>query len=97
LVDLLETLSLLKNNRFNNWRIVLNKVDTRKTVTNDVVLKSLEPYKSHILKSRIGVSETVNQCQMVGVPVFRRESKGKAAKFYERLGAELLSILIRTT
>ncbi|MAG69367.1 MAG: hypothetical protein CL471_03575 [Acidobacteria bacterium] len=43
LVDLLEMVSLIRGPSFDAWRILLNRVDTRKTVTNDAVMAELEP------------------------------------------------------
>jgi len=93
LVDLLETLFLLKGDGFKNWKILLNKIDPRKTVTNEAVMKSLEPYKQQILKTQIGASEVLNQSQMAGIDIFRFDPKGKAAETFQQLGREILNLL----
>jgi chromosome partitioning protein len=92
LMDLLELVSLLKGENFTRWRILLTKFDARKTVTNEVVLKALDPHKDKILTTRIGVSESLNQCQMAGQDIFHFEPDGRGASFYADLTQEILAI-----
>ena len=91
LMDLLELVSLLKGENFTRWRILLTKFDARTTVTNEVVLKALNPHKDKILTTRIGVSESLNQCQMAGQDIFRFEPDGRGASFYADLTQEILA------
>jgi chromosome partitioning protein len=44
LVDLLEVISLIKGEEFDDWRILLTRVDSRKTTTNQAVMASLQPF-----------------------------------------------------
>lgn len=93
LVDLLEMVYLLKGENFNAWRILLNKFDSRKTITNEAVMKGLQNYKDKILNTSIGALEPINQAQIAGQDIFRYEPKGKASEYYESLGNEFLAIL----
>jgi chromosome partitioning protein len=59
LVDLLEIISLLED--FDDWRILLTRVDNRKTTTNQAVMVSLAPWTKKIFKTTIPQSESLNQ------------------------------------
>jgi cellulose biosynthesis protein BcsQ len=77
LVDLLEVISLIKGEEFNDWRILLTRVDSRKTTTNQAVMASLAPWASKIFKTTIpGYALKAGQCTydcrystMHGMPV----------------------------
>ena len=53
LVDLLEIISLIKGEDFDDWRILLTRVDSRKTTTNQAVMASLAPWEKKIFKTTI--------------------------------------------
>lgn len=90
LIDLLGVVKVLKGDEFNAWRIVLTKVDARKTVSMEAVLTSLEKYRDHILETQIPASEALNQAQIAGEDIFRFDPKGKGAAAYEALIQEIL-------
>jgi chromosome partitioning protein len=90
LVDLLEILNLLKGNHFDNWRILLTKVDSRKTVTNQAVMAALEQWKQKIFKTSIPQSEPLNQAQIMRTDIFSFDRKCKGALAYQALTREIL-------
>lgn len=92
LVDLLEIVTMLKGADFDRWRIVLTKFDIRKSVTNEAVLKGLEPYRRRIIRSRVGISEALNQAQITGKDIFHFEPNGRGAKFYRDLAGEIMAL-----
>jgi chromosome partitioning protein len=89
LVDLLEMVSLIRGPSFDAWRILLNRVDTRKSVTNDAVMAELEPWADRILKTRIPVSEPLNQAQIERTDIFAFDPKSTGARAFEALAREL--------
>lgn len=92
LVDLLEIITMLKGADFDQWRIVLTKFDIRKSVTNEAVLKGLAPYRQRIMRSRVGISEALNQAQIAGKNIFRFEPNGRGAEFYRNFAREVLAL-----
>jgi chromosome partitioning protein len=93
LVDLLEVVHIIKGDSFDRWRILLTRVDTRRTVTNEVVLESLAPWKDKILATTIPQSEPLNQAQIQRTDIFTFDGKSKGALAYQSLiDAELMRI-----
>lgn len=90
--DLLNLVHLLKGESFKNWWILLTMIDPRKTVTLDIFQQILDPYQERILKTRIAVSESLNQAQMAKQDIFTFDPKSKGAQNYEVLTNELLDI-----
>ena len=85
LVDLLEVVHIIKGDSFDRWRILLTRVDNRRTVTNEVVLESLAPWKDKVLKTAIPQSEPLNQAQIQRTDIFTFDAKSKGAAAYQTL------------
>src|SRR5438105_3807098 len=77
LVDLLEVMGLLKGEDFAQWRILLTKVDRRKTTTNQAVLAALAPWQPHLFTTTIPQSEPLNQAQIERTDIFSFEPKSQ--------------------
>lgn len=90
LVDLLEVVTILKGEGFENWRLVLNKHDTRKSVTNAAIQAALAPWRAKILKTIIPTSESLNQASIAGRSIFLFDPSSKGAQAYEALTEEIL-------
>jgi len=91
LVDLLEILSLLKGEAFDRWRILLTRVDSRKSITNEAVMSALAPWKDKILATSIPQSEPLNQAQIARTDIFSFDPSSKGALAYEALAQEVLT------
>jgi chromosome partitioning protein len=91
LVDLLEVIGLIKGEPFDAWRILLTKMDSRKSTTNQAVMAALEPWQPKILKTSIPQSEPLNQAQIERTDIFTFDGKCKGAVAYEALTKELLN------
>src|ERR1700675_1846181 len=83
LVDLLEVIGLIKGEAFGDWRILLTKVDSRKSATNQAVMAALEQWAARIFKTSIPQSEPLNQAQIERTDIFSFEPKSKGALAYE--------------
>ena len=90
--DLLELVRVLKGEGFDAYRILLTRVDSRKTRTNNAVLAALEPWKSKLLKAQIPQSESLNQAQMARQDIFRFAPDSSGAMAYLDLVHELQSL-----
>ena len=90
LVDLLEIISLIKGEGFDNWRILLTRVDSRKTTTNQAVRASLAPWEHKIFKTAIPQSESLNQAQIARTDIYSFEPKSRGALAYEAFAMELI-------
>src|SRR3989442_13012555 len=64
LVDLLEIISLIKGEGFDACRILLTRVDSRKTTTNQAVRASMAPWERKNFNPTIPQSEPMNQGQI---------------------------------
>jgi chromosome partitioning protein len=90
LVDLLEVISLIKGEEFDDWRILLTRVDSRKTTTNQAVMASLAPWVSKIFKTTIPQSESLNQAQIARTDIYSFEPKSRGALAYEAFAMEMI-------
>jgi chromosome partitioning protein len=90
LVDLLEVISIIKGEDFENWRIVLTRVDPRKSITNQAVRAALACWEHKILKTFIPQSEPMNQAQIARTDIFSYEPKSAGAIAYQALARELV-------
>jgi len=90
LVDLLEVMGLLKGEAFTQWRILLTKVDRRKTTTNQAVLAALAPWQAHMFATTIPQSEPLNQAQIERTDIFSFEPKSQGALAYAALAQEIM-------
>lgn len=90
LVDLLEVISILKGESFDAWRILLTKVDSRKSTTNETVMISLSQWKNKMFKTSIPQSEPLNQAQMARTDIFTFDKQSKGALAYDALTEEIL-------
>lgn len=73
-----------------HWRILLTKIDARKTTTNETVREALAPRKENILQTEIPKSEPLNQAQLARTDNFSFEPSSKGALAYEALAQELM-------
>jgi len=90
--DLLELVQVLKGDGFGAYRILLTRVDGRKSRTNHAVLEALSPWKDKLFETVIPQSESLNQAQMAGQDIFRFDAKSTGAEAYRQLQQELLRL-----
>ena len=90
-VDALEVISDIKGKDFAHWRILLTKVDARKSFTNRSVLRVLEPWKDKIFRTSIPASEPLNQAQMARCDIFSFDPNSKGAEAYQALAQEVVN------
>ena len=89
LVDLLEMIALIRGAQFEAWRILLTKVDNRKSVTNQAVTAALERWQHKMFQTEIPISEPLNQAQIERTDVFTFDPTCAGARAYEELALEL--------
>jgi len=89
LVDLLEIISLIKGEDFDDWQILLTRVDNRKTTTNQAVMASLAPWEKKIFKTTIPQAESLNQAQIARTDIYNFEPKSRGALAYEAFAREI--------
>lgn len=91
LVDLLEVVSIIKGEEFDHWRILLTRVDSRKSTTNHAVMAALAPWEAKMFQTAIPQSEPLNQAQIERTDIFSFDAKSKGALAYEALATEVLA------
>jgi len=89
IADLLELVHLLKGDGFDAWRILLTRLDGRKTRTNTAFLEALSPWEGKVLRTVIPQSEPLNQAQMARQDIFRFDPESAGAVAYRDLINEL--------
>ena len=89
---LLETVSTMKGNGFDNYNIVLTLVNPQCSITNRHVMELLLPFKEKILKTQIARNEHINQAQMERKDIFTFAPDSKGAEGYSHLTKELLHL-----
>lgn len=94
--DLMETIENVKNGdeveKEGFVRILLTKLDSRKSVSNDWVMAQLEPHKALLLSTRIRQNEALNQAHMATEPIFSFKANSPGAEDYGQLTKEFLSL-----
>jgi chromosome partitioning protein len=91
LQDLHELVDVIKEPGFQNWRILLTKIDGRKTTTNETMREALLPWKDYILQTEIPQSEPLNQAQIARTDIYTFEPSSKGAHAYQALAQELMA------
>jgi len=89
IVDILELVHLLRSEGFNAYRVLLTRVDSRKSKTNAAVLEAILPWSGIVLRTVIPQSEPLNQAQMARQDIFRFDPGSTGAKAYRELINEL--------
>ena len=92
LVDLLEVISLIKGEGFEHWRILLTRMDSRKSTTNQAVMASLMPWQGKIFEATIPQSEPLNQAQIERTDIDSFDAKCRGAVAYEAFMHEILKL-----
>ena len=92
IADLLELVQVLKGDGFDAFRIVLTRVDARKTRTNQAVQSALARWQDKILTTTIPQSEPLNQAQMARQDIFRFAPDSSGADAYRELIQELANL-----
>ena len=83
----------MKGDSFDNYRILLTKVDSRKTRTNTAVMAALEPWTNMLCTTQIPQSEPLNQAQMARQDIYSFDGTSTGAVAYQELLKELTSSL----
>ena len=91
LVDVLELINLIKGVDFDGWRILITRLDQRKSVTNDAVLAGLARWKDKMFATTIPQSEPLNQAQIQRTDIFTFDPRSTGASAYEALAQEIQS------
>ena len=80
-----------KNKDMPYLRILLTMFDTRNKITNEFILKELEPFKNRIFKTKIMKNEALNQAQIAQKSIFDFDPKSRGAENYKELTKEILT------
>jgi chromosome partitioning protein len=92
IADILELVHLLKGENFTAYRVLLTRLDGRKSKTNAAVLTALLPWSCVILHTTIAQNEALNQAQMTGRDIFQFDPWSVGATAYRELITELESL-----
>ena len=92
IVDILELVHLLRSEGFNAHRVLLTRVDSRKSKTNAAVLEAILPWSGIVLRTVIPQSEPLNQAQMARQDIFRFDPGSAGATAYRELINELQTL-----
>ena len=76
------------------YRILITMFDVRTTRTNAILEEFLEEHRRRLLKSIIHKSESLNQANLAGKPVFRFLANSRGAFDYGELCEEILRLRI---
>jgi chromosome partitioning protein len=82
----------LKGDGFQDYGILLTRVDGRKTRTNSAVLEALGPWMSKVFKTVIPQSEPLNQAQMARQDIYHFDPTCAGAEAYRALTQEILDL-----
>ena len=98
--DLLDAIKIVKkNNQAMSdciLRILLCKFDSRKVISNQWVMKQLEPYHSMLFRTHIRQCKALNQAHMAKEPIFSFKPNSHGAEDYASLAKEFLSQCTRS-
>lgn len=89
LEDLLELLALVRGEGWTSWKILRTQIDPRRSVTNQAVMTTLEPWTSRLLSTTIPQSEPLNQAQLARIDVYTFDPSCSGATAYTKLSKEI--------
>jgi chromosome partitioning protein len=95
LQSLLEAAQKLRKEDNIPYRILITMFDVRTTRTNMIFEGLLEEHRRRLLKTIIFKSESLNQANLVGKPVFQHLPHSRGAFDYEALCDEILRLRIK--
>lgn len=90
IADLLNSIEDVKEGENVRYRILRNAFDSRTSQTNQFIEGQLEPFKDRLFTTVIRKSESINQAQINGEPVFTFDPKGNGAQDFNALTHEIL-------
>lgn len=97
LSDLMDVVRAVKNTgdekdkNMSYLRILLTMFDVRNKITNEFILKELEPFKDRIFKTKIMKNEALNQAQITQKSIFDFDPKSRGTENYKELTKEILN------
>lgn len=94
LMDIVRAVKNTENGKGKNMpylRILLTMFDVRNKITNEFILKELEPFKDRTFKTRIMKNEALNQAQIAQKSIFDFAAESKGAENYKNLTKEILN------
>ena len=98
--DLLDAIRIVKrsNQAMSDCilRILFCKFDSRKAISNQWVMKQLEPYRSMLFMTHIRQCEALNQAHIAKEPIFTFKPNSHGAEDYARFAEEFLSQCTRS-
>lgn len=92
LADVLELVQLFKGDDFEDYGILITRVDSRKTRSNTAVRDALHQWNHKVFKTFIPQCEPLNQAQMAQQDIFRFDKTSTGATAYNQFLDELISL-----
>ena len=92
IADLLELVRLMKGSSCEGYRILVTRVDGRKTRTNETMQGVLDHWQDKLFSTVIPQNEAVNQAKMEQQDIFTFNPTSRAAIAYGELINEFLSL-----
>ena len=91
IADLFASISEVKESEKYEYRILRNNFDPRTKVSNDYIEAQLQPLADHVLHTVIRKTESINQAQMNGEPVWTFDPRSRAVEDFASLIREFIS------
>ena len=93
--DFLEIVDLIHFGKFDQWRILLTKVDNRSPDSNRIGRAGLQAYtdEGRTLSTEIPISVPLNKAQVERTDIFTFDPRCTGAKAYDELTSEILELL----
>lgn len=91
---LLETAQELRDEDNVPFRILVTMLDLRTTHTNAIFEELMEEHRRKVLKTVIHKSESLNQANLAGKPIYQYRPNSRGAEDYDALCEELLRLRI---
>lgn len=88
--DLLDSITVIREQDWQAWWILRNAYDSRNRATNSYIDSELRRVEAHVIRTVIRRSEAINQAQIRGEPIVVFDPKGHGAADFESLTEEIL-------
>ncbi len=95
LETLLETARELRDEDNIPYKILVTMLDLRTTHTNAIFEELIEEHRKRVLKTVIHKSESLNQANLAGLPIYLYQRNSRGAQDYDALCEELLKLRVR--
>lgn len=95
LFEIIEKVKLRLNPNLSDYKLLMTKVDSRKTIHRNIRDVVEVDYEKNLFKTKIRTNVSLEEAQMVGKDIFEYSEKSMGAEDYEKICKELIKTKLK--